>query len=267
MPLASEHYRALRGEANITALTDTDEIARSVRKLISDTQHLTLSQISDSTARQLGSILFSHEAGLISALSTIQPPEIKWEKTKKLTMNLLFMAISLIILLATAALAWEGGKKLLAVLIALGGAFTAFSYFFPSEKPKAAIRENVNVTQLLNLVERRMEAIDRDMEAFLSLPSASGSDDDSVLQLIVKLVSMKREDNDSIPDEIMTFVTAISITRGYQLYDYTEETESFFDVMPTIRETRTIVPALLQNDRLLVRGMAIQHIDESSEAE
>ncbi len=267
MMLASEHYRALLEDTDISSLTDVESIQTALRKIVSDAQQLTLSQISDSTTRQLGSILFSHEAGLISALSALRPPEVKWEKEKRITLNLLFFFISFIVSLACISLSWDAGKKLLAILIGGTEILSALAVFFPRYKPKATINQNVNAEALFSLMERRMEAIDRDLEAFLSLPGSESGEDESVLHLITKVVSMKREDPESIPDEIMTLITALSISRGYQFLDYTEENAPLFDVMPTIRNTRTIVPALLKNGKLLVRGMAIHHIDESSEDE
>lgn len=267
MPLASEHFRALKEEIDIQSLKNTDEVAASLRKAIADTQQLTLSQLNDSTTRQLGSILFSHEAGLISALSAFDAPEVQWEKQKKLTLKLLFFLIAFALIFACFALAWEGGKTLLALLIAVSGVFLAASYFWPQEKPKAHIRQGVNADALFLLAERRMEAIDRDMEAFLALPSGSADEDEGILHLITKVVSLKREDPTCIPDEVMTSITALSISRGYSLLDYTDEYSMYFDVMPTKRETRTIVPALLKNEKLLARGMAITHIDETSEEE
>jgi len=267
MPLASEHFRALKEEIDIQNLKSVDETASALRKTIADTQQLTLSQLNDSTTRQLGSILFSHEAGLISALSAFEAPKVKWEKNKKLSLSHLFFLISFLMAAACCALAWEGDKKLLAVLFAAAEIFGATAFFWPQEKPKATVNQEINADALFLLAERRMEAIDRDMEAFLSLPSGSADEDEGVLHLITKVVSMKREDPECIPDEIMTSITALSIARGYQMLDYTEEYEMYFDVMPTKRETRTIVPALLKNEKLLARGMAIHHVEETSEEE
>lgn len=265
MPLAAEHFRALREEANINYDMTTEEVQSELRKMIADTQQLTLSQMDDSVSRQLGSILFSHEAGLISALSAINPPEVRWSKTKKLSVSSLFLLFGIVCAVCAVSLTWNGGKILWAILSAAASVLLAVSCLWPREKPKAEIRQSVNAQALFNLAERRMEAIDRDLEAFMSIPSGSADEEEGVLQLITKAVSMKREDPDSVPDELMTVITALSIARGYSLLEYDGENDAYFDIMPTIRQTRTIVPALLKNDRLLSRGMAILHTEEISE--
>ena len=61
MSLAAEHFRALSENINYSALKKTEDIQSELRRVITDTQQLTLSQMDDSLSRQLGSILFSHE--------------------------------------------------------------------------------------------------------------------------------------------------------------------------------------------------------------
>lgn len=265
MPLAAEHFRALKEQSKPNYDMTTEEVQSSLRKMIADTQQLTLSQMDDSVSRQLGSILFSHEAGLISALSAINPPEVKWSKTRKLSVSALLLLCGAVAIVSAVTLMWNESKYLWAILSAVGLILLAAASLWPREKPKAEIRQTVNAQALFNLAERRMEAIDRDLEAFLSIPTGSADEDEGVLQLITKAVAMKREDPDSVPDELMTVITALSISRGYSLLEYDGTNERYFDIMPTIRKTRTIVPALLKNDRLLSRGMAIQHTEEISE--
>ena len=267
MSLAAEHFRALKEEINFDTLDTTEKVQSQLRKTIADTQQLTLSQMEDSISRQLGSILFSHEAGMIAALSAINPPEVHWSKTKKLSLSTLFTLFGAIAAACSISMTWNGGKILWAILSAAGAVLFITGAVWPKEKPEAAIRQGVNAEALFLLAERRMEAIDRDLEAFLSIPTGSADEDESVLQLITKAVSMKREDPDSIPDELMTVITALSIARGYSLIEYNGTNDAYFDVMPTIRETRTIVPALFKNDRLLQRGMAILKTQEIAEVE
>ncbi|MBQ3667741.1 MAG: hypothetical protein II920_00800, partial [Clostridia bacterium] len=119
------------------------------------------------------------------------------------------------------------------------------------------VTQNVNMEQALLLASRRMEAIDRDLDAFLSIPTEGGDGDDSMVQIITLANSLKRADPDSVPDELMTAISALSLSRGYVFLDYNSETEAFFDTMPTKRETRTIVPAVLKDQTLVARGMAI----------
>ena len=90
MALAAEHFRALIENIDYSSLKSTEEIQAELRRVITDTQQLTLSQMDNSLSRQLGSILFSHEAGLISALSAINPPQVKWQKHKNFTLSGLF---------------------------------------------------------------------------------------------------------------------------------------------------------------------------------
>lgn len=267
MSLAAEHFRALKENVNYDLLDTTEKVQSELRKTIQDTQQLTLSQMDDSLTRQLGSIMFSHEAGLISALSAINPPEVSWSKTGKVSLSMLFSLFGAIAAACSISMMWNDGKILWAILTIASAVLFITGIVWPKEKPVARIKQGVNAEALFLLAERRMEAIDRDLEAFLSIPTGSADEDESVLQLITKAVSMKKEDPESVPDELMTVITALSISRGYSLLEYNGENDAFFDIMPTIRETRTIVPALLKNDRLLARGMAILKTQEIAEVE
>ena len=265
MSLAAEHFKALTENVNYDALKSTEDIQSELRRVITDTQQLTLSQMNDSLSRQLGSILFSHEAGLISALSAINPPEIKWRKTKLLSLATLFALLGLIAGLGVLFLIYKSAKWYVFILALVSLVLFVLSFLWPKEKPKADIGQSVNAKALFLLTERRMEAIDRDLEAYLNIPGKNQDEDEGVLQLITKAVGMKREDPDSVPDELMTAITALSIQRGYSLYDYDGTNDEYFDVMPTIRQTRTIVPALIKNGRVLSKGLAIEHTQEIPE--
>jgi len=267
MSLAAEHFKALTENINYQNLKNTEEIQSELRRVITDTQQLTLSQMDDSLSRQLGSILFSHEAGLISALSAINPPEIKWHKTKKLTLSSLLALFGAISGVCALILIFNSGKFFVFLLALLSVALFVISALWPREKPTADIYQSVNAKALFLLAERRMEAIDRDLEAYMNIPGNHQDEDEGVLQLITKAVGMKREDPDSVPDELMTAITALSIARGYSLFDYNGVNDEYFDVMPTIRQTRTIVPALVKNGRVLIKGLAIEHTQEIPEEE
>ena len=267
MALATEHYRALLEETDLKKLTDAESAASALRKIVADTQQLTLSQLNDSVSRQLGSILFSHEAGLISALSTVNPPRVRVKKAKGFPASAAFSLSGALVLIAAMSLAWSRGEALLAALSLCASILCALAAFWPQKKPVVTATQTVDAEALFRLTERRMEAIDRDMEAFLRLPTVDDDADEGVLQLIMKAVALKREDPDSVPDELMTAITAITISRGYRFLEYTGEEDMFFDIMPTKRETRTIVPAVVKDDRLIARGMAIVKIEQSSEEE
>ncbi|MBR3929158.1 MAG: hypothetical protein IKJ65_09175 [Clostridia bacterium] len=265
MSLAAEHFKALCENVNYQELKSTEKIQAELRRVITDTQQLTLSQMDDSLSRQLGSILFSHEAGLISALSAINPPEIKWRRKSILTLSSLFALLGTAAGVGALILIFNSGKLWIFLLAFISVALFLLNALWPREKPTADIYQSVNAKALFMLAERRMEAIDRDLEAYLNIPGTNQDEDEGVLQLITKAVGMKREDPDSVPDELMTAITALSIARGYSLYDYNGENDEYFDVMPTIRQTRTIVPALVKNGRVLSKGLAIEHTQELSE--
>ena len=125
----------------------------------------------------------------------------------------------------------------------------------------------VNMDNLLSLISRRMEAIDRDLDAFLSIPAEANSSDDSMVHIITLANSLKRADADSVPDELMTAISALSLSKGYEFIDFSPESEAFFDTMPTKRETRTIVPAVVKDQVLIARGMAIVNIGASAVSE
>ena len=188
--------------------------------------------------------------------------EIKLQKKKLLTLPSLFALFGAISGVCALILVFESGKFFVFLLTLLSVLLFVLSALWPREKPTADIYQSVNAKALFMLAERRMEAIDRDLEAYMNIPGSNQDEDEGVLQLITKAVGLKREDPDSVPDELMTTITALSIARGYSLYDYNGENEEYFDIMPTIRQTRTIVPALVKNGRVLSKGLAIEHTEE-----
>ena len=265
MSLALEHYRALLQEKKLPESMETEDAARLLREVVTTTQQLTLSQLPSSNARQLGSILFSHEAGLVSALSTMNPPEIGRTEKNTPKQKLLMLGLSALLGLGALYFMWHAGEIIPALFVVAALGLAGYAFFAPAAKEKVTLRQSVNSDALFSLAERRMEAIDRDLDAFLSIPTDSGDGDDSIVQLIQLANKLKMQDADSVPDELMTSITALSIGKGYDFLDYTEETEGCFDTMPTKRETRTIVPAVTKNGTLIARGMAIVQMEREAE--
>ncbi len=270
MALAYEHFRALREKTNVPETMSTQEASRVLNEMISECRLLTMSQLPDSNSKQLCSILFSHEGGLISAYSALNEPVLVREKSKaRRNMNLLFALLSVLLGAAAVYLIWNSGVSgrflfclftLSSVILALLGAF------LPKKGDGVKAEATVNMDELLSLASRRMDAIDRDLDAFLSIPKEGSSADDSMVQIITLANSLKRSDPDSVPDELMTAISALSLSKGYEFLEYNADTEAFFDTMPTKRETRTIVPAVVKDKALIARGMAIVSMMGETEA-
>lgn len=266
MSLALDHFRALRESHKIPEEMTSEEASRYLTEMLSETQQLTLSQINSANARQLGSILFSHEAGLVSALNTAKEPRIKLPRTRG-KLNLWLTVAGLIVCLCSVCLLWEQDLPILSILTALGAATAGAGYFLPTHQGKPAVTQMTDTEALFSLAERRMEAIDRDLDAFLSIPTEGSDSDDSVVRIITLANSLRRQDPESVPDELMTAITSLSISKGYDFIDYTPEMEQFFDIMPTKRETRTIVPAVVKENSLIAKGMAVVQIQTMQEAD
>jgi len=267
MSLALEHFRALEERSELPARLPADIASKELTKLLADTQQLALSQISSSSTRQLGSILFSHEAGLVAALSTVNAPKIKSSKAKQLkSINLLLALLGVLVGAAAISMAWKD-NLLVCIISAVSIALLAAAYFMPRKDDTPEIEQSVDMKALLKLTERRMEALDRDLDAFLSVPTDTPASNDSVVNIITLANTLKKQDPDSVPDELMTSITALSIANGYEFFDYCGETEQYFDTMPTKRETRTIVPAVLKDGSLIARGMAIVSMMAASQEE
>ena len=259
MSLALEHYRALLENEKLPAALPAEEAALRLKRIIADTQELTLSQLDSSVARQLGSILFSHEAGLTSVFNTLKDREAapQPDKEKRKT-GTLIISLSCLICAASCILAWSDNAVASALMFLAAEIASIFGMRLFEKKQNVKTASDIDARALFALAERRMEAIDRDLDAFISIPQGASRDDgDDVLNLIVKAITLKREDPGSIPDELMTAIIALMIARGYTVVEYSEGTKDLFDVMPTKRQTRTITPAILKNDRLIARGMAI----------
>lgn len=258
MSLAAEHYRALLVEKKLPSAMNAEEAAQTLRDIVTETQQLTLSQLNTSTAKQLGSILFSHEGGLVSALGTINKPEIvKSPHRQKPVINLALLALGMLTAIAAVCLTWDAEQYLWSIFILFSALLFDGAYFAPRRQDKPELSQTVNTEQLFSLTERRMEAIDRDLDAFMSIPTEPMSADDSIVHLISLANKLKMEDPESVPDELMTAITALSISNGYDFIEYSDEVSDLFDVMPTKRESRTIVPAVMKNGSLIARGMAI----------
>ncbi|MCR4620482.1 MAG: hypothetical protein K5663_00120 [Clostridiales bacterium] len=266
MALAAEHFRALRESGRFPESLPPYEAARTLNDIISETQSLTLSQLPSSNAKQLGSILFSHEGGLISAFDTMNPPQIKRTKGKFFNTNLLLTGLGALIALAAVYMLWQESKIVLALFVVVAAALALVGYFLPRNDSQVSASESVDMDALLSLAERRMQAIDRDLDAFLSIPPEGSEGDDSMLRIITLAAGLKREDPSSVPDELMTAITALSISKGYDFLEYSADCKALFDVMPTKRQSRTIVPAVVKEGQLVAKGMAILNIAEDGEA-
>ena len=267
MALATEHFRALREGGRFPEALPPQEAAQTLNQMISETQALTLSQLPTSNAKQLGSILFSHEGGLISAFDTLNLPQIRREKGKPFNLNLLLVALGALIALAAVYMMWQEKKIVWALFVVVSAALSLVGYFLPRNDRRAEAVDSVDMNALLSLAERRMQAIDRDLDAFLSIPAENTEGDDSMLRIITLAAGLKREDPSSVPDELMTAITALSISKGYDFLEYTEDNKALFDVMPTKRQTRTIVPAVVKEGQLVAKGMAILNIAENGEVQ
>ena len=267
MALATEHFRALREGGRFPEALPPQEAAQTLNQMISETQALTLSQLPTSNAKQLGSILFSHECGLISAFDTLNLPQIRREKGKPFNLNLLLVALGALIALAAVYMMWQEKKIVWALFVVISAALSLVGYFLPRKDRWTEAVDSVDMNALLSLAERRMQAIDRDLDAFLSIPAENTEGDDSMLRIITLAAGLKREDPSSVPDELMTAITALSISKGYDFLEYTEDNKALFDVMPTKRQTRTIVPAVVKEGQLVAKGMAILNITENGEVQ
>ena len=261
MSLAYEHFKALREKKQFPEQMPSQEAATAVNELISECRQLTMSQLPSSSSKQLCSILFSHEGGFISAFSTLSAPKVTKDRAaQKKNFNLIFVMVSLLVAAAGVYIIWKSkaaDRFIYCLFLAAAEALALFGYFLPKPKTSYKVEQNVDMEQLLSLASRRMEAIDRDLDAFLSIPTEGSESDDSMVQIITLANSLKRSDPDSVPDELMTAISALSLSKGYEFLDYSQENEAFFDTMPTKRETRTIVPAVLKDQTLVARGMAI----------
>lgn len=257
MSLALEHFRALEESSSLPASLPAEQASKELTKLLADTQQLALSQISSSTARQLGSILFSHEAGLVSALSTVNAPKVKKSVKNAFSLNLLFAVLGILSGITIVCLLWKAGEILFSLFAAAVVLLFCTACFVPRRDAAPQVEQSVNMKALLSLTERRMEALDRDLDAFLCVPTEGSGSDDSVVNIITLANTLKKQDPDSVPDELMTAITTLSIANGYEFLDFDSETEAYFDTMPTKRETRTIAPAVLKDGALIARGMAI----------
>ena len=269
MALAYEHFQALRETKKLPEQMPAQAASEALNEMITECRQLTMSQLPSSNSKQLCSILFSHEGGLISAFSTLSEPKVTKDKAaQKKSFKLMLVLISLLVAIVGIYITWKSKAEdrfIFCLFFAAAEALALIGYFMPKPQTSYKVEQNVDMDQLLSLASRRMEAIDRDLDAFLSIPAEGSDSDDSMVQIITLANSLKRSDPDSVPDELMTAISALSLSKGYEFLDYNPETEAFFDTMPTKRDTRTIVPAVLKDQTLVARGMAIVNMRGETE--
>ena len=84
----------------------------------------------------------------------------------------------------------------------------------------------------------------------------SGTADEAMIDLLVSLMEAKASGREEVAMRSLDQVQAYLRMLGIQAIYYAPGQEAYFDLLPTMGESRTVRPALMQEGRLLRRGVA-----------
>lgn len=265
MITAQESYLAHRSAATLTEDTPPKEAVGQMRRLVSLVQHQVLSEQTDDLRRQLGGILFAHALRQFDLLDAFAEPKV-WtrEQTAPAKRRLprgLLLGLSIALYLLCAIELYRDGEILWMAAFALCGVAMAAFFLTKPQKPPAEhfATQRMDPGALFAMVEGSLRAIDRDMEALDALlpPEEAGGAQPDVLDLMALLIEKSRNGTEAISPEVMSAVEGYLVRQGITLVDYTDRNAPLFQTLPTQRETKTLVPAMLQGDRLARGGMAV----------
>lgn len=274
MATALETYQALRGMAEITASSAPKDAFDAARFLVSRVQHQVLSTQPDGLHRQLYGILFAHALHQFD-LSEVYDAPTTWTEQegapdrRRILRDGAVVVAAILFLISCVQLYAHSEILLLVGLIAIA-ALLLLAFLLRPTQAKARIRlqQRVNPQRLDEQIERAMRAIDRDMAALdTMLPREDAAAvSPAALDLYAKVLELARNGEAPLPDELMEAADAYAAQEGIALEEYSAAHAALFQVLPTKRGTRTLVPAMLREETLLRSGLAVAGAGEEREA-
>jgi hypothetical protein len=235
-----------------------EQSLKNARELITRIQQKTLPEISESIPRQIGGMLFSHTLGALDAAFIQGEPQI-YEKAAPEKKRRPAIVFAILAALATAAAVFLLKEQnhfwpMLCVLLSLVVWIIAFFMTYsPPKKAEYRIIPVADDEKLMGFVGEQMRLIDRDLEALMALCIMDNPQEisESALDAMMKIY----EQSESL--EIRQTITYYLKQNGLTSVEYTLHNAPMFQTLPSLAATRTLVPALLKDNRMVRQGLAI----------
>ena len=173
-----------------------------------------------------------------------------------------------LMLCALAVYEYACGRAAVALLQALGALlFTAgFIRMRPAQQeeksPTARGIAYADAQEVTAQLARLCEAADICAQDLAVIENAngrvrlSGTADDAMLDLLVALMEAKASGREAMAMRSLSLAEEYLHMLGVEIIAYSEKDAALFDMLPTMGQARTIRPALVQEGRLLRRGVA-----------
>ena len=139
---------------------------------------------------------------------------------------------------------------------------------------RETVRAGVDADAVWKILCRTCETMDRKLESFseqeraweeeLAAAGAPGPEsvDPEELQLFADLLEALYSGSGEFSLRQLKKVRGYLQRRGVDAVDYEPALSASFEMLPTKNETRTLRPALMAGDRLLLAGRAAEHVEE-----
>ncbi len=244
------------------------------RHTLAQVEQNALAEQSDDLLRQQMGILFScFKTSLnlldISVTTKVWQARSLVKKPEKRPASW-WLLLACAVQLAAGLLAYFQGRLLLWVPIAASLTLTAIGWItlrrVPKEDPLSEDRFKVTATpdtdKLFQAIDAQMKAIDRYMNDFTYLNEqnalrASSPDPHSITALAELLEALYECEGDE-GEEAMAAAQKLLWASGIRALPYAPEDARHFNILPSVSQTRTLVPALVaqKDGALLYRGTA-----------
>ena len=152
------------------------------------------------------------------------------------------------------------------------GLFLGGRFWFAERQE--TVRAGVDADAVWKILCRTAETMDRKLDAFgeqeraweaeLAAAAAPGADsiDPEELQLFADLLEALYSGNGEFSLRQLRRVRGYLQRRGVDVVDYEPAVSTGFETLPTRNETKTLRPALMAGDKLLLAGRAAEHIED-----
>ena len=273
-----DHWQTQRDllRPRLAELTSTSDAVHQIRHALLQTEQNALAEMSDDVLRQQAGVLLNcvkQSVGLLEAqiASQVWVPQ-KHTKAQSGKERLMLGAAAGALIAALTIYCYLKGWVLGAALAACSLIMSGIAFLW---KPAAALpaQDEVRVTlrpdtdRLFAVLDGQIRAVDRYITDFSylndQLRSNTDSADEAALHRAADLMEALYECGDEERAPAEDAAHRLLAVLGLQAVNYSVQTSSYFNALPSKTVTRTLSPAILtvQDQRLLRRGTAAVKMD------
>ena len=158
-----------------------------------------------------------------------------------------------------AALQLSGGALLLAAGKGEQAAVSCQARGIPCVDAEAAVRMLRGLCQAADVCASDLALLEKDA----GMARLTGTADDAMLDLLTALMEAKASGRDDLAMRSLSQAEQYLHALGIELIAYDAAHAQLFDVLPTMGEARTIRPAMVQDGKVLRRGVAALKTERS----